>query len=147
MPAAIYPMRVVRLQNMTSIPIEHGVEAATQSWREGAPLLGVAGKLTEASADPALARGIALKAASGVTDAPVMYSPLMPGVVIEISVNAQVTVANMHIAYGIVESNNIWILDLSETTVLFGTIVEIPLDQRAVDNPRVLIVPSQMVQE
>lgn len=147
MPAAIYPMKVVRLQMGGSVPIEHGVEAATQSWREGAPLVGVSGKLTEVSADPTQAVGIALKAASGVTDAPVMYAPFNRNVVIEISVNAQVTVANMHIAYGIVESSNIWILDLTETTATFGRIIEIPDDQKAVDNPRVLIVPTLAIIE
>lgn len=147
MPAAVYPMQAKRLQSLTSVPIEHGIEAASQGWREGAPLIGVAGKLTEASADPTQAEGIALKAATGVTNTPVMYVPLNRGLVIEISVNAQVTVANMHIAYGLVETSNVWILDLTETTATFGRIVEIADDMKAVDNPRVLIVPTLAIIE
>jgi hypothetical protein len=54
-------------------PVEHGLEGATQTWKRGALLVPSSGKLIIGSADPSNIAGVALSAATGVTDADTMY--------------------------------------------------------------------------
>lgn len=52
-----------------------GIEAASQTYKVGAPLVTSSGKLQEASANPTAIIGIALSAATGVTNSTVLYYP------------------------------------------------------------------------
>lgn len=52
-----------------------GIEAASQTYKQGAPLVNSSGKLVEASANPTAIIGIALAAATGVTNTQVLYYP------------------------------------------------------------------------
>jgi hypothetical protein len=58
-----------------------GIEAASQTWKIGAPLVNSSGKLAEASTSTSAKSGIigiALAPASGITNNPVQYVPLCP---------------------------------------------------------------------
>lgn len=56
-----------------------GIEAASQSYKKGSPLINSSGSLATAAADPTAMRGIALTDASGTTGARVEYWPLKAG--------------------------------------------------------------------
>lgn len=75
---------VAKYLGLTAMPSMPGIEAASQSWKKGAPLKNSSGKvaiLTET--DVAGILGIAAGAASGVTDRQCHIIPALPGVVFQ----------------------------------------------------------------
>lgn len=117
-----------------SVPVntENGIEAATQSWQPGAPLIRSSGKLAEAADDPTAAIvGFACAPATGVTDTPVSYIPAWPGIEFEATLEDQsggdhaLTQASMFVAYSVRQrtSNGAWYLDFNDTTNLGAIVV------------------------
>jgi len=62
--------------------VQHGIEAASQTWKVGAPLVNSSGSLAEATTGTTgyagLIVGFALGPATGVTGADVMFVPCIP---------------------------------------------------------------------
>lgn len=118
-------LRVARYNGLSFEPVHSGIEAATQTWKKGAPLVYASGKLTEATdaADQAAMAGMAAHVASGVTDTAVKYVPFIPGVVFEVTLmtgaEADFTLVqtNIGLAYGIAKAvSGAWFLDNADTT-------------------------------
>lgn len=149
MPNARTSMFVARLNGKTSVVPAHGIEAASSAWKKGALLVNSSGKLAEAGADPTVSLGVALTAATGVTDKPVMYVPMSQDVEFEISADrsgalgtGQVTEGNLNGEFGVArDTNGIWYLDLDETTTRVFRITEIPKGMTGVNMPRVIVKP------
>lgn len=77
-------LKFARSSGLTVSPSAPGVEAATQTWKKGAPLKFVGGFLTQlAEADVTGIAGIALGDATGVTGKAANYCPAQPGCVFE----------------------------------------------------------------
>lgn len=86
--AGIQPIGAVRTEGLYSIPIEHGVEAASQSYKKGMLLIYSSGKLTVWTADADNIVGISCSAATGVTSADVPYIPALPdSIIFEVSMD------------------------------------------------------------
>jgi hypothetical protein len=85
--AGIQPVAAVRMEGMYSIPVEHGIEAASQSYKKGSLLLYSSGSLAICATNPALCVGISLSAATGVTGADVPFVPILPSLLFEMSVD------------------------------------------------------------
>lgn len=116
-----------KLNGGNSVPVntENGIEAAGQSWQEGAPLIRSSGSLAEASDDPtADIVGFAQKAATGTTGAAVSYIPAWHGIEFEATLEDQsngdhaLVQANLFVAFAIRQrtSNGAWYLDENDTT-------------------------------
>jgi hypothetical protein len=75
---------VAKLFGLHASPSLQGIEAASQSWKKGAPLKASGGKLViAAETDVTLILGIALGDASGVTDKKANLTPALPHVVFQ----------------------------------------------------------------
>lgn len=72
-PIAVWGLELLREGTLT------GIEASTQSYKKGSPLINSSGSLATAAADPTALRGIAKKDASGTTGAVVEYWPIKAG--------------------------------------------------------------------
>ena len=77
MAANIQPLAYVEGEGTYSIPIEHGIETASQTYKKGTPLIATSGALLTASANPTAVVGIALANATGVTGADVPFVPAL----------------------------------------------------------------------
>jgi hypothetical protein len=128
------PMVLKRLSGLESVPIRHGKEKASQTYKQGALLLfdSGTGHLVEASADPALVQAVSMLAASGVTAADVPYLIPRKGMVFEVSMDesgAQGVYAlaqtDMGKKYGAAKDSTtgFWYLDQDETSALVFEIV------------------------
>ncbi len=119
-------IQVSRLLGLGAAPVLTGVEAASQTFKKGAPLKNSSGKLAIAAEDDVatLLIGIAEHDAAGVTDTAVKMVPVLPNVVFcaELSdeTDGLVTLAQTHMwgKYGInVTTDGKWYVDTDETTV------------------------------
>jgi hypothetical protein len=73
-----------RCLGLTTMPSLEGIEAAAQTWKQGAPLIFTAGSLVAAAeTQVTLLAGIALANASGVTGRRANFCPVMPGTIFE----------------------------------------------------------------
>jgi hypothetical protein len=70
-------------------PVWHGIEAASQSWKAGMPLINSSGSLAIAATLPTLGTviGISIAAATGVTGADVPFTPILNGMLWEITLD------------------------------------------------------------
>lgn len=106
------------------IPLEAGVEAASQSWIAGAVLIESSGKIAQAAADPTSAiLGIAAGPATGVTDSQVLYYPAKPGMIFEATFEDQtnedhaLAQSNFYGNFACqVDSSGNWYVDENDTT-------------------------------
>lgn len=121
---ALRPLKVHSLRLGGTPPSEHGIEAASQSWKKGGVLIRSSGKIAEAAADAvADILGIALADASGTTDAAVHYVPAWPDVIFEGSLEDQansnhaLVQTNLYGQYALQKTaGGIWYLDENDTT-------------------------------
>ena len=88
MSANIQPIGAVRMEGLYAIPLEWGIELASQVYLKGNPLVYSSGSLEIAGTNPTAIVGIAASKATGVTGAPVPYVPALPdSIIFEISVD------------------------------------------------------------
>ena len=78
--------------------VEHGLEAASQTWKVGAPLVNSSGSLAEASTGTTgyagLIIGFALAPATGTTGADVMFVPALQGLCLSGTVDGTLSGSN-----------------------------------------------------
>lgn len=128
------PMVLKRISGLESVPIRHGLEKASQTYKQGALLLfdSGTGHLVEASADPTVVQAVAMIPASGVTLRDVPYILPRKGVVFEVSMDESgaqgvypLAQTDMGKKYGAAKDSTtgFWYLDQDETTVLVFEIV------------------------
>jgi hypothetical protein len=105
--------------------VTDGLEAATQSWVAGAPLISSGGRLAEAADDPTSGIvGFACADASGVTDTAVSYIPARAGIEFEATLEDQangdhvLVLANKYALFGIRQrtSNGAWYLNENDAS-------------------------------
>lgn len=92
-----------------------GIEGASQSFKKGAPLLRSSGKMV-VYAGGGVVHGIAAEDASGVTDAEILYWPVLPGATFYACLTDALAVAQLGTAVGLVDSSGTWCLDVDDTT-------------------------------
>ena len=115
---------IAPLMGLISVPIMHGYEAASQSYKAGEPLIASSGALAVAAADPTddTLVGLALADATGTTSADVAYIPFLHGMVFEGQIQnaaATATIAlatHMYAEFGLNVTSNVWWIDTDETT-------------------------------
>jgi hypothetical protein len=105
----------------------HGIEAASQSYKIGAPLVNSSGSLVEASANPTAIIGVALAAATGVTAADIPFMPaVQDSAYFLISIDkasgqagasAKLAQTNVYATYGITKDSTtgFWYLDVDKS--------------------------------
>lgn len=97
------------------------LEAASQSFKEGAVLVWSSGKVAEGGTDPSSIVGVAAHEASGVTDSAVMVYPALPnvvyrGVLTTASTAHTLAQANLGAVFGIAKgTDGAWFVDQSDT--------------------------------
>src|SRR5512139_3942226 len=76
---------IAPLQGLKSVPIMHGYEAASQSFKAGEPLVNSSGALAVATAEPTAETlvGLSVAPASGTTSADCLYIPILPHMIFE----------------------------------------------------------------
>lgn len=104
-----------------------GIEAGSQSYKTGAPLVNSSGSLAEAGANPTTVIGVALAAATGTTGAQVLYYPaIQDSYLFEISIDkasgqggalAVLAQTNVYATYGITKdgTTGYWYLDVDKS--------------------------------
>lgn len=118
----------------TSVPVRTsgGVEAASQSWKGGAPLIRSSGKLAIGTEDMTSGVvGFACSNATGVTSAAVAYVPAVPGIEFEATLedgtsgDHALAQTDMFVAYGIaVTTAGLWYVDFAETSNVAVVVTE-----------------------
>jgi hypothetical protein len=102
-----------------------GVEAASQAWLSGAPLIASSGKLAEAATDPIAAiLGFANADASGVTNQGASFIPAGPGLEFEATLENSSTgdlalaLTHMYVKYGLkrITASKLWYVDQNDTS-------------------------------
>lgn len=78
-----------------------GIEAASQTYKKGSPLINSSGSLATAAADPTAMRGIAMKDATGTTGARVEYWPLRAGALYEMTFDGTIAQSDIYSNVGI----------------------------------------------
>lgn len=132
MAAARAPITLYKLSGLNSSPLEHGKEAASQTYKGGALLVEASGKVQECAADPAKVLGVAQYKASGVTDNDNIYTHNQRGAQFAISLDdssalgtGAIAATDRHAAYGVAkDANGIWYLDKAETSVKVMEIID-----------------------
>jgi hypothetical protein len=106
-------------------PLEHGVEASSQSYLVGALLVNSSGKVAIGASDPSLGTilGVASVKATGTTDTDAPYTPALPHVVFEANFDdgsGTLALAQSHVngLYGLAKDNSTghFYVDQSDTT-------------------------------
>ena len=153
MAANIAPVAAARMEGLYSIPVEHGVEAASQVYKKGSFLIYSSGKVAIAGANPASILGIAANAATGVTSTDAPYIPVLLQILFELCVDGALVATNapgtgkpsdltIGATYGIsldAASGN-WYLDSSKSAAnQVARLIEYDSDQSAVINGRVRV--------
>jgi|SRR6185503_20612033 len=133
-PIALWDLELIREGT------QMGVEDATEAWVEGALLVNASGKLAEASADPTALRGIAKKAASGTTSAPVEYWPIKPGRLYEATWIGTIAQTDFYANVGFTRDSTtkFWYLDTAQTEDTAQVVALAPGSTLSDTNPRVL---------
>lgn len=129
MAAVLKPIMLISGDGTSSGQTDHGIEAAAQSWKMGAPLINSAGSIAEGAADPDNILGIAIANAAAVTAADVMFIQPRVGSRFSITVDDTLSGGNApgtgslaqtdcYSVYGLVKDGltGIWYLDKSDTT-------------------------------
>lgn len=78
-----------------------GVEAATQSFKKGTPLIDSSGSLAAAAADPTSIKGLSCADATGTTGSVVEYYPLRAGAVYEATFVGTLALSDNYANYGL----------------------------------------------
>jgi hypothetical protein len=131
------------------MPLEHGLEGASQSYKIGELVIETAGLIVVSTADPAsIVVGVALRDATGTTGADAPYIPLMEGVLFEASLMGAAAAdyimlaADRGTAYGVAVSANKWYIDSSETSATLFRVLFPAKDFVVGDtNARVVVQP------
>ena len=118
-----------------------GIEVASQDFSAGALLINSSGSLVEASADPTAARGLAVRAASGVTGKVAEYWPIKAGRLYEASFQGTIAQSDINSNVGTVvgDNTNYWVLDPDETEDICQVVALARGCAIGDVNPRVLI--------
>lgn len=128
--------------NLPIMPTQHAPEAATQTFKGGAPVTNSTGKLAEPANNAGISagtiEGFTLHDASGVTSRDVLYAPAIPGIVLEacidgalVATNAPgtgaVALADLMAEYGLERdaATGFWYVDQSNTTTKHVKVVEL----------------------
>lgn len=155
------PMEMTPAANLfgqNNAPIWHGIEAAGQTYKRGAPLINSSGSLATAADEPSAGTviGIANAAATGTTGSDVPFTPVFNGIIFECtadvasgtSVTGTGTIAQADIwnyfDLSLDTTSGFWYLDQAETTE--GGLLLIGVKQGVVlgttKQPRVYVVFS-----
>lgn len=126
MAASVFSQNIkVASHGTRGVPQLDGLEASTQSWKAGSPLIMVSGLLTEATdaADQDPVWGFASDPAAGVVNTITSYIPNVPGILYEaILSNAgnaiALTQAMIGLSYAIAKDSTTkyWYVDQADTT-------------------------------
>jgi hypothetical protein len=94
-----------------------GIEAASQSYKKGSPLIDSSGKIATAGAAPAAVLGIAFTDATGTTNKPLEYWPIKAGRLYEITFNGTIAQTDINTNVGIVKdaTTGYWYCDSGDT--------------------------------
>lgn len=143
--------RVYGLRGLTSYPVSHAQEDASETWEQGALLVRNAstGRMAECGADPTLVSGIAMANASGVTARDAIFVRVPTGVLVEMTLENSgglgveaLALTDIGKQYGVAKAaGGEWYVDKAETTTKVVTIVEETLHISAVGDvvPRVVV--------
>lgn len=99
---------VANLYGPNNAPIWHGIEAATQTYKYGTPLINSSGSLATAATLPTLGTvvGISVAKASGTTGADVPFYPILNGSIWEIT--ADVLSSTTVTGTGVISQSDFW---------------------------------------
>jgi hypothetical protein len=107
---------------LNAIPSHNGIEVVSSSWTRGAPLIDSSGKLAVAGTDPRAILGFATEAASGVTDKVRRFTPALPNVIFEASLDKASALGlvslqtHMYAEFGITLLSGVWYIDVDKVT-------------------------------
>lgn len=150
--AGIQPIGAVRMEGLYSIPVEHGIEASSQTYKKGCLVLYSSGSIAKCATNPALTLGVSLSAATGVTGADAPYVPILPNILFETSMDGALSTnapgtgkpsdLTIGVAYGMSldAATGLFYLDSSLTTTNARVrLIEYDADQASVIQGRVRV--------
>lgn len=137
---AVRKIEVAKVEGMSSVPMRHGKEDASETYERGAVLIINSDNLAQASTEPTdNIAGISLAAASGTTHTDVAYIPAIPGVIFKGSIGTSTSagapaLTDLLQLYPLQLSSGDWFVDKTDNTNPCVRVVDIDDDQIGVTN-------------
>lgn len=129
-------------------PMVEGIETASSTWARGSFLIFASGKIAIAGTNPRDILGLALSAASGVTDRKLTLAHIIPGLTrLEMSLDSAGGLGTRALAqtdvgavYGVTLNSGVWYVDVDKTTPGTNTAVRVlalkdPIGATTADTP------------